>query len=47
VLMTSADRSLLVPGRAPDTYQDFLLRTSGPLVHEPSAASRSPGQPVR
>lgn len=46
VLMTSADRSLVVPGQAPDTYQDFLLRTSGPLVHEPSAASRSPGQPV-
>jgi hypothetical protein len=47
VLMTSADRSLVVPGRAPDTYQDFLLRTSGPLVHEPPAASRLPGQPVR
>jgi len=26
---------------APDTYADFLARTSGPLLHEPSAADRA------
>lgn len=29
----------------PDTYADFLLRTSGPLRHEPSARERSSGSP--
>ncbi len=47
VLMTSADRGLLAPGQAPDTYREFLLRTSGPLVHEPTAARRSGKQRVR
>jgi hypothetical protein len=32
------------PGRTPDTYTDFLFRTSGPLRHEPSARERALGQ---
>ncbi|HTT00331.1 MAG TPA: hypothetical protein VMI33_27335 [Streptosporangiaceae bacterium] len=31
---------LLAAGQAPDTYQEFLFRTAGPLVHEPPAAKR-------
>ena len=34
------DNYLLVPDVAPDTYQEFLFRTSGVSVHEPSAAAR-------
>jgi hypothetical protein len=29
------------PGAAPDTYQEFLARTSGALLHEPSARKRA------
>ena len=41
VLRASPDRYLAQPELAPDTYQEFLFRTSGPLAHEPSAAQRS------
>jgi hypothetical protein len=44
VLQSSPDHYLVVPGQAADTYQEFLLRTTGPLEHEPSAAARS-GRP--
>jgi hypothetical protein len=47
VLRTSIDRILTDPDRAPDSYREFLLRTSGVLAHEPSAARRSSRQPVR
>jgi hypothetical protein len=40
VLQSSPDHYLVAPGQAPDTYQEFLLRTAGPLHHEPSAAAR-------
>jgi len=33
--------------QAPDTYREFLYRTSGLLVHEPSAARRSPKRAIR
>lgn len=33
--------------QAPETYQEFLYRTSGPLLHEPSAARRAGGRTVR
>jgi hypothetical protein len=33
--------------RAPDTYQEFLLRTSGLLRHEPPAARRPAGHALR
>jgi hypothetical protein len=34
------------PGTAPDTYDEFLLCTRGPLRHEPSARARLDGHPV-
>jgi hypothetical protein len=34
------------PSAAPDTYAEFLLRTRGPLAHEPSARARLDGHPV-
>lgn len=46
VLQASPDSYLLKPGEAPDTYEMFLFRTSGPLTHEPSAAQRSSGKLV-
>lgn len=41
VLFMSAERHLANPGAAPDTYEEFMLRTSGPLMHEPSARRRA------
>jgi hypothetical protein len=41
VLRTAADRYLEHPGAAPDTYDEFLIRTSGVLLHEPPARKRS------
>jgi len=40
-LQACPDRYLLAPDEGPDTYQEFLFRTSGRLLHEPSAADRS------
>jgi hypothetical protein len=40
MLRLSPDRYVLTPDQAPDTYRDFLFRTSGPLVHEPPAVVR-------
>ena len=34
----------LEPDQAPDSYEAFLFRATGPLMHEPSAAQRSRGQ---
>jgi hypothetical protein len=45
-LRASPDRYLARPDLAPDTYQEFLFRTSGPLAHEPSAARRSFGRAI-
>ena len=39
-LRTATDRYDLNPGAAPDTYAEFLARTSGALLHEPSARKR-------
>lgn len=47
VLATSPDRYLPEPGHAPDTYAEFLFRTSGTLRHEPAASWRSAGHAVR
>ncbi len=47
VLSMSADRYLPEPNRAPDTYAEFLARTSGPLLQEPTAARRLSGKSVR
>ena len=32
--------------KAPDTYAEFLFRTSGARPHEPAAAGRAHGRPV-
>jgi hypothetical protein len=39
-LSQAPDRYLPESGQAPDDYAEFLFRTSGPLVHEPSARQR-------
>lgn len=46
VLRMSVDRFLPDPENGADTYQEFLLRTSGPLLREPSACARRAGQVV-
>jgi hypothetical protein len=46
-LRLSTDTYLTQPDQAPDSYQAFLFRTAGPLIHEPSAARRSGGHAVR
>lgn len=44
-LALAPDRQLVSPNRAPETYAEFLFRTSGPLEHEPAAgARRGPGR---
>jgi hypothetical protein len=46
-LRASPDGYLTRPDLAPDTYREFLFRTSGSLVHEPSAIRRSHGRAIR
>jgi hypothetical protein len=41
VLQTATDRYVENPSAAPDTYDEFLARTSGVLRHEPSARKRA------
>jgi hypothetical protein len=41
VLQNAPDRYFADPGAAPDTYDEFLARTSGPLLHEASARRRN------
>jgi hypothetical protein len=43
----SYDRYAPEPNAAPDTYAEFLLRTSAPSWREPSARQRAAGRPVR
>jgi len=40
VLRAAPDRYMMTPNRGPDSYAEFLARTSGPLLHEPSARDR-------
>jgi len=40
VLRTATDRFVENPHAAPDTYAEFLARTSGMLLHEPPARKR-------
>jgi hypothetical protein len=42
-LVTSPDTYSQKPDTAPDTYAEFLFRTSGLLQHEPSARGREHG----
>jgi hypothetical protein len=41
VLQTAMDRHVRNPGAAPETYAEFLARTSGVLLHEPPARKRT------
>jgi hypothetical protein len=40
-LNMAPDRYVFHPRTTPDTYAEFLHRTSGPLAHEPSARARA------
>ncbi len=40
VLRTAQDRYLTRPDEPPDTFAEFLARTSGRLLHEPPASRR-------
>ena len=40
VLKTATDRYVENPAAAPDTYDEFIARTSGVLLHEPPARKR-------
>jgi hypothetical protein len=41
VMRTATDRYVERPHAAPDTYDEFLIRTSGVLRHEPAARKRT------
>jgi hypothetical protein len=45
-LRTSPDLYRADRNKAPDTYAEFLFRTSSVLLHEPAAAGRAHGRPV-
>jgi hypothetical protein len=40
-LAAAPDRYLPAPDAPPDSYAEFLFRTSGPLRHEPAASHRT------
>jgi len=40
-LRDNPDMYVFAPQAAPDTFEEFLFRTSGPLLHEPAAALRN------
>jgi hypothetical protein len=39
-MRTATDRYVEHPGATPDTYDEFLTKTSGVLMHEPPARRR-------
>jgi hypothetical protein len=43
----SPDRYVPNPGAPPETYREFLVRTRGALLHEPSARARLAGHAIR
>ena len=47
VLTMSTERHEPQPNKSPDTYGEFLARTAGPLLHEPTGARRLTGRGVR
>ena len=42
ILRAAPDRYMLNSHEGPATYHEFLVRTSGPLLHEPPASRRRP-----
>jgi hypothetical protein len=47
IFSLAPDRYLAHPDRAPDTFSEFMARTSGPLLREPSCKARLAGRSVR
>jgi hypothetical protein len=47
VLAGAVDRWMPNRDKAPDTFTEFMFRTSGPLLHEPTARRRARGRTVR
>jgi hypothetical protein len=45
-LFIAADRYMANPDSPPETYAEFLARTTGPLIREPSARARFAGRSV-
>jgi hypothetical protein len=45
-LRTGPDLYRTDRNKAPDTYAEFLFRTSAAPLHEPTAAGRARGRPV-
>ena len=41
VMRTGTEQYAENPGAGPDTYEEFLARTAGTLLHEPSARKRA------
>lgn len=46
ILSMAPDRFVPHPDRAPETFSEFLARTSGPLLREPSSKARLSGRQV-
>ena len=40
-MMTNPDSYLMDRDQAPDTYAEFLFRSSGGMLHEPASAQRA------
>lgn len=47
LLSQAPDRHIPNPDKPPDSFREFLARTHGPLIHEPSARARLAGRRVR
>jgi hypothetical protein len=45
-LRTNPDAYRVGRAKAPDTYAEFLFRTSGARLHEPAASGRAHGRTV-
>ena len=45
-MMTNPDSYLTDRDQAPDTYAEFLFRSSGGLLHEPASAQRATRLPT-
>jgi hypothetical protein len=43
----SYEQYLSQPNAAPETYEEFLLRSRGPRLREPTARARAAGRKVR
>jgi hypothetical protein len=46
IFALAPDRHLAHPERAPETFSEFMARTTGPLLREPSCKARLAGRCV-